>query len=84
MTDTLDSQAHVRVPCNKDAGTAPEVFPRPGGTGEQLQIQATTRRRVAAAYGLGPEGAALIRPDGFVAWRAQTPGEISSVLAAIL
>ena len=26
----------------------------------------------AAAYGLSDSGAALIRPDGFVAWRAKT------------
>lgn len=25
------------------------------------------------AYGLGPGGAALIRPDGYIAWRARTP-----------
>ena len=27
--------------------------------------------QVAAAYGLGGDGASLIRPDGFVAWRSQ-------------
>ncbi|MCP2341063.1 FAD-dependent monooxygenase [Actinomadura rupiterrae] len=26
--------------------------------------------RFASAYGLGPEGAVLVRPDGFVAWRS--------------
>jgi|SRR5579863_7388385 len=36
------------------------------------------------AYGIAPEGAALIRPDGFVAWRAQRPREISSMLASLI
>ncbi len=30
------------------------------------------------AYGIGPEGAVLVRPDGFVAWRAQHPREFTS------
>jgi hypothetical protein len=43
----------------------------------------------AEAYGTGPEGAALVRPDGFIAWRArgaQEDGghELSSALAQIL
>ncbi|TDH55031.1 2,4-dichlorophenol 6-monooxygenase [Mycobacterium eburneum] len=40
-------------------------------------IDAATAPDAAAqfriAYGLGPGGAALIRPDGYVAWRARTP-----------
>ena len=31
---------------------------------------ADTTASVAALYGTGADGAALIRPDGFVAWRA--------------
>ena len=31
---------------------------------------ADTTGSVAALYGIGADGAALIRPDGFVAWRA--------------
>jgi putative polyketide hydroxylase len=26
--------------------------------------------RFCAAYGISPDGAVLVRPDGFVAWRA--------------
>ncbi len=42
-----------------------------------------------AAYGLAPTGAVFVRPDGFVAWRAQagqaaSVEEISSVLASVL
>jgi len=42
-----------------------------------------------AQYGLAPSGAVLVRPDGFVAWRARTgeaasAEELSSALASIL
>ena len=45
--------------------------------------------RFAADYGLAPAGAALIRPDGFVAWRAKTASDnartvLETVLARIL
>ena len=43
----------------------------------------------AEAYGTGAEGAVLVRPDGFIAWRARGPHEdgereLSSALARIL
>ncbi|MDR3721233.1 MAG: FAD-dependent monooxygenase [Candidatus Acidoferrales bacterium] len=43
----------------------------------------------AVAYGMSPTGAVLVRPDGFVAWRAKTgeaasASEISSALASVL
>jgi 2-polyprenyl-6-methoxyphenol hydroxylase-like FAD-dependent oxidoreductase len=43
----------------------------------------------AESYGITPTGAVLVRPDGFVAWRATTdadaePHSISTVLAALL
>ncbi len=43
----------------------------------------------AAAYGISPSGAALVRPDGFVAWRAHDAGDasdaaVSDVLEALL
>jgi 2-polyprenyl-6-methoxyphenol hydroxylase-like FAD-dependent oxidoreductase len=43
----------------------------------------------ASAYGLAQDGAALVRPDGFVAWRAQTmisdpERALGSVLEAVL
>jgi 2-polyprenyl-6-methoxyphenol hydroxylase-like FAD-dependent oxidoreductase len=45
--------------------------------------------RFAAAYGLTDSGAALIRPDGFVAWRAREiprdpAGALGEVMAALL
>jgi hypothetical protein len=41
------------------------------------------------AYGMNPDGAVLVRPDGFVAWRAKTgdgasPGAIQQVLEKVL
>ena len=40
----------------------------------------------APAYGLAPEGASLIRPDGYVAWRTQKlePEAASDALARVL
>jgi hypothetical protein len=41
--------------------------------------------RFTAAYGISPSGAALVRPDGFVAWRAATLDEAPSrVLGEVL
>ncbi|HEY1366610.1 MAG TPA: FAD-dependent monooxygenase [Gaiellaceae bacterium] len=42
--------------------------------------------RFLEAYGLGPAGASLVRPDGFVAWRSQGAGEgaLGDVLARVL
>jgi len=44
--------------------------------------------RWAEAYGVTDEGAVLVRPDGFVAWRSATTagaaGEVERVLRAML
>jgi hypothetical protein len=44
---------------------------------------------VADAYGLGDDGAVLVRPDGFVAWRATdaadaSPETVTRVLSTLL
>jgi 2-polyprenyl-6-methoxyphenol hydroxylase-like FAD-dependent oxidoreductase len=40
---------------------------------------------VTDAYGIGAEGAVLVRPDGFIAWRAQGPdGDLAAALARAL
>jgi hypothetical protein len=44
---------------------------------------------VTSAYGIGSSGASLVRPDGFIAWRAlsasdNAAGELRRTLAAIL
>nr|BEK69977.1 hypothetical protein KPHV_72040 [Kitasatospora purpeofusca] len=43
----------------------------------------------AALHGIGPDGALLVRPDGFVAWRAEGPaedpaGEVERALREVL
>ncbi len=40
---------------------------------------------VAGVYGIGTEGAVLVRPDGFIAWRAQdTDGDVGTALGRAL
>jgi len=46
-------------------------------------------RRFLGAYGVSPSGAALVRPDGFVAWRAidgadASPSTLVRVLRTLL
>ncbi len=45
--------------------------------------------QLGAVYGTGPEGAVLVRPDGFVCWRSSAPhtdtaGELATALSAAL
>ena len=43
------------------------------------------RTQFRAAYGIGPVGASLIRPDGYVAWRsADLPADPAGVVADVL
>jgi putative polyketide hydroxylase len=56
------------------------------GEAEDLQAPAG---RFEALYGVEPDGAVLVRPDGFVGWRARRPGDVpaadlAGALAAIL
>jgi FAD binding domain len=37
----------------------------------------------AALYGIGPEGAVLVRPDGHVAWRTQAPASEENLESAM-
>jgi 2-polyprenyl-6-methoxyphenol hydroxylase-like FAD-dependent oxidoreductase len=40
---------------------------------------------IGEAYGISDKGAALIRPDGFVAWRSQSSsGELEEVISSVL
>jgi putative polyketide hydroxylase len=36
-----------------------------------------------AAYGIGPLGATLVRPDGIIAWRTSAPATITEIRAAL-
>ncbi|HWD02123.1 MAG TPA: FAD-dependent monooxygenase [Amycolatopsis sp.] len=40
----------------------------------------TDPARLSTAYGLGPHGAALVRPDGFVAWRQRSGADRTAAL----
>jgi putative polyketide hydroxylase len=65
-------------------GTAVEAY-RIGGDGDFVDPDG----RWAATYGVTNGGAVLVRPDGFVAWRAERPvadpaRELSTVLSELL
>ena len=45
--------------------------------GEAGDLQAPAGR-FEALYGLEPDGAVLVRPDGFVGWRARRAGEVAA------
>ena len=38
----------------------------------------------AEAYGLGPDGAVLVRPDGYVAWDSSNPTRLTTAVNAVL
>ena len=57
--------------------------------GVELEVHQILQPDFTDAYGIGPSGAVLIRPDGFVAWRAATaegasPSVLDGVLATVL
>ncbi|GJF27398.1 hypothetical protein KNE206_00980 [Kitasatospora sp. NE20-6] len=55
------------------------------GPGLELEQGPEPGPDFAEAYGIGAEGAVLVRPDGFVAWRsAESVGEPEAVLEAVL
>jgi hypothetical protein len=39
--------------------------------------------RWSSAYGVGQDGAVLIRPDGFIAWRARVPSDPEATLRSV-
>ena len=61
----------------------------PTGCGVPLDVHASAggrrpgrrRRRFVPAYGIGRDGAVLVRPDGFVAWRS--PGAADDAVSAL-
>jgi putative polyketide hydroxylase len=60
-----------------------------GELGVPVDVHEVNADGFADAYGLGAGGATLVRPDGFVAWRASPApdnpaGELSSVLRGVL
>jgi 2-polyprenyl-6-methoxyphenol hydroxylase-like FAD-dependent oxidoreductase len=71
----------------KEAANVAEGFPlKTYGFGQEL---CDPENRFGAAYGITATGAVLVRPDGFVAWRAKTSvakplDTLNSVLARVL
>ena len=61
-----------------------------GEAGEQAAGElADADSGFCAAYGISPDGAVLVRPDGFVAWRTAdatgaTAGGMAGVLSRVL
>jgi hypothetical protein len=63
-----------------------------GPEGDDVAVEGVTTHVVHApgfadAYGIGPAGASLVRPDGIVAWRssmAPDPAEVARVLDSVL
>jgi hypothetical protein len=79
-------------------GTAPVLFAGPdAGAWERAASAAADRLGVpldthrvgvevgdfGRAYGIGPAGAVLVRPDGYIAWRAVDAGDGAEVDAAL-
>jgi len=69
------------------AGTGwPAVLP--GGSGIPIRVQEITHPDWPSLYGIGPLGAVLVRPDGYVAWRSPVeptdPNELDSALSLIV
>jgi 2-polyprenyl-6-methoxyphenol hydroxylase-like FAD-dependent oxidoreductase len=57
------------------------------GAPDGVDEHAITADAFPAAYGITPQGAVLVRPDGVVAWRspgAYTPDDVSRALDAVL
>jgi hypothetical protein len=56
-----------------------------GWIGQHTTDVDTFRRDFRAAFGVGPQGASLVRPDGYVAWRSQdmAPALTAAVAAAL-
>ena len=59
------------------------------GGGPDAELSPASDLEWAQAHGVTPEGAVLVRPDGFVAWRREGPSanpeaELRDALSALL
>jgi len=77
-------------------GTAPALLTGPDGAGwaragrevaerlgVPLDVHSMGDDAFLAASGIGPDGAVLVRPDGFVAWRSPAAGDEAALGAAL-
>ena len=87
---TLDLGAggFALVEAGSDGSRAARLEAAAAASGIPLRAIACPDASLAAAYGLGPGGLVLIRPDGHVGWRSAGAGsndaEIMSALAAVV
>jgi hypothetical protein len=83
----LNRKAHRLTPTEQSAATMPrKITLEAYAFGQELR---DPEKSFAAAYGITSKGAVLVRPDGFVAWRAKSSGTnpqdtLKSVLARLL
>ncbi len=83
---TLDLFGSAMVLISGGAGELWVRAARDADNGIPLEVHALrTDGRYEALYGIEPDGAALIRPDGFVAWRvrAAPPDPVQALRAAL-
>ncbi|WEH43154.1 FAD-dependent monooxygenase [Streptomyces sp. AM 2-1-1] len=74
---TAAAQASKRLGIRLDAYTI--------GSGPDADLRSEDGADWAAAHGTSAEGAVLVRPDGFVAWRAQgTPPDLEATLYEVM
>jgi len=55
---------------------------REAASSHQIDVQEIAHPDFCDAYGIGPQGAVLVRPDGFVAWRVKSPDAAPSATLA--
>jgi len=55
---------------------------RDAGCSHHLEVHRITHPEFCDAYGISPQGAVLVRPDGFVAWRAKSAGQAPAATLA--
>ena len=90
---TRPPRARARRTCRSETGrrstsSATGSSCSSGRTGATIVVDGVTTQRVDAAgfadaYGIGPAGASLVRPDGIVAWRSRTAPDAAEVAAVL-
>ena len=85
-TSTLDLFGSAFVALTDPAGKPglDHAVDHAGTTGVPLSAHAVEAAGWHDLYGVGPGGVVLVRPDGYVAWRSNTPSETPDLLASAL
>lgn len=79
---TLDWFGHSFVLLAGPEGSAWSAHGHKGAllAGVELDVHQVKDPAFPAGYGIGPSGAVVVRPDGFVGWRAQTDAGASTTM----